>query len=131
MTELLAMRYRLGGRGADGTIDCLGVVLAKAAELGIDLPASDPWAIVCDQWQRGGLDAATGFPAGWRRLHGDELRGALTRPRDGDVWLLQHDHPGVGIIARGVFWSASARVGGVLALPPERVEPRPTEVWRR
>lgn len=128
---LLAMRYRLGGRGEDGTIDCLGVVLAKAAELGLDLPARDPWATVCDQWRRGGLDAATGFPDGWRRLRGEALRDALQLPKDGDVWLLHHDHPGVGIIAGGLFWSATARAGGVVALPPDRVQPRPSEVWRR
>jgi len=130
MALLAPMRYRLGGRGGDGTIDCLGVTLAVAQDLGIALPLVDPWTVVCDQWRAGGLDAATGFPTGWQRLRGAELDAAIVFPRDGDVWLLTTGHPGVGMMRRGYLWTASEAAGGLVVWPAYRV-PKPAEVWRR
>lgn len=127
-STLRGMTYRLGGRGDDGTIDCLGVTLRKAADLGLELP--DVWARVCQQWRAGRLEDATGFPADWRRLVGAELAAALAQPRDGDVWVSTNcAHAGVGIIAGGLFWSATPGAG-VVSLSPARV-PAPSEVWRR
>lgn len=122
------MRYRFGGRGDDGTIDCLGVTLQKARELGHQV--GDVWATVARQWIDGGADYASGFPAGWRRLEGAELVAALRSPRAGDVWLHRRagQHDGVGIIEGGRYWSALPGVG-VVCLAPDRA-PQPTEVWR-
>lgn len=127
-TQLRGMRYRLGGRGLDGTIDCYGVTLAKAAEQG--RPLGDVWQQVCRQWRTGGeLAYAHGFPAGWRRLHGDELLRARTMPQNGDVWVMHTAHPGVGIIDGGRFWTATPEAG-VVSLDPMRAAV-PSEVWRQ
>lgn len=127
MNQFAGMRYRLGGRGTDGTIDCYGVAMAKGRELGHELP--EVWQRVCEQWRAGRLEDVTGFADGWRRLQGAELAGALAAPRDGDVWLAMRSHVGVGIICGGLFWSATPHAG-VVSLPPARV-PAPSEVWRR
>lgn len=126
--DLLAMRYRLGGRGGDGTIDCLGVVLCVQRHLGRAL--GDVWATVGRQWIDGGADYAHGFPAGWRRLAGNDLAAALVRPCDGDVWLHRRrvGHDGVGCWWRGRYWSALPETGPV-SLDLSRA-PAPTEVWR-
>jgi hypothetical protein len=39
--DLFELRYRLGGRGLDGTIDCLGVVIEVFRRAGLGLPDPD------------------------------------------------------------------------------------------
>jgi hypothetical protein len=47
--DLLTLRYRPDGRGLDGTIDCIGVVLEIYRRAGIELP--DPRASGASIWE--------------------------------------------------------------------------------
>lgn len=114
--ELLRVPYRLGGRGADG-IDCLGVVLAHLAELG--LPQPDPWTSVAEEWQRTGR-YGHGFPDGWSPA-------PAVPGTDGDVWILGARHDGVGVLRSGLLWTATQEAG-VVGIDPARCRPR--ECWR-
>lgn len=110
--ELRRAPWVQGGRDASG-LDCLGVVLAVAQRLGLNLV--DPWAHA----------EHTGFPADWARISGLDA----VEPRTGDVWLWHSPRPHVGIVVDGVIVTSRERQG-VVAMPPMRCKP-PDEVWRR
>lgn len=75
MTSLLGIPYELGGRSPQGA-DCYGIVIMKAAELGIELPDPSPHRDLVE----GRADFLDLVPDGWRRV----------RPsRPGDVLLLR------------------------------------------
>jgi len=121
--NLLAMRWRLGGRGEDGTIDCYGVTRCKAAELG--RPIGDCWDQVQRQWADGDIDAVTALPPEWLRV---DAALAQIAPQTGDIWVVDGERPGVGIIDGGWLWTAT-RSAGVVLLDPRR-QSQPREVWR-
>lgn len=108
--ELRRAPWVEGGRDANG-IDCLGVVLAVALRLGLNL--TDPWKRA----------VGNGFPDDWVRVDHDGKRS------DGDVWLWHQPRPHVAIVADGMVVTAR-EPQGVVALPPERMR-RADEVWRR
>lgn len=121
--DLLATPYALGGRTIGVGIDCLGIVGEIARRRGI--PAPDGWPSIRAAWQRGEIDAATGFPAGWRRVHDcglvfEEL----------DVLLFFSPHPWCAIVDGGRLWSASELQGSAYCLPLSRLHRDPDEVWR-
>lgn len=119
--RLLATPYRLGGRTVGEGIDCLGVVLVLCTDLGLPLP--DPWTQLRAAWRSGTVDTASGFPAGWTRVQGQQ-------PATGDVLLYHGEHPWAAIVADGMVWSADAYVGGPYCKPLVAWKLTPIEVWR-
>lgn len=91
--DLFDLAYRLGGRGADGTIDCIGVVLEIFRRAGLGLP--DPQL------------------SGRGVLEFQELFESITEPdRLYDLAFLGGIHCHVLIVVRpGVALSAKAKTG--------------------
>jgi hypothetical protein len=119
--DLLPLRYRLGGRGDDGSIDCLGVTLRGAMQ--VHGCAPDPWRAIARAWARGELATSSGFPSCW-------IRQADASPiAHGAVLLFFGAHPWAAIVVDGHVWSADADLG-VYCRPLVRWEKRPAEVWQ-
>jgi len=121
------MTYKLGARGEANAIDCYGVTLRVARAMGIEV--GDAWRRIFQEWnETGRIDAATGLPAGWHLVA--DVEAARRKPVAGDVWLLEGDHQGVGIIGPDLrLWTALPLVGAV-ALDPHQAPPA-SEVWRQ
>lgn len=118
---LLTLSYRIGGRGADGTIDCLGVVLALAARRGMACLV-DPWTTIREAWLAGRFDPS-GFPPCWARA----AEGAALL--DLDVLLMLGEHPWSAIVDGGMVWTAHPDAG-VYATPVRRWSHAVVEHWR-
>jgi hypothetical protein len=122
LRDILHTPYKLGGRTVGVELDCLGVVGELARRRG--WPPPDGWPSIRDAWESGVIDAASGFPAGWRRQPKD---AALA---DGDVLVFIHrGRQGCAMVHRGYIASA-APVIGCYFLPIDRWEIEPAEVWR-
>lgn len=125
LEHLLGAPFLQGGRTPSG-IDCLGVTLIGAAQLGHPIP--DPWGTFLEQWNRQDKSDPPvdlpGFPIAWHKVDSAEVL-------DGDVWLWHRKPrrmPGAGIVYRGRVWTSNPNTG-VIALEPHKAEP-PAEVWR-
>jgi cell wall-associated NlpC family hydrolase len=120
--DILASRYRLGGRIVGEHLDCYGVTLAVAKRLGLCL--ADAWESVRRDWVLGTLEASTGFPQCWHALHKPQPLA------HGDVLLWNCGMPHVGIVADGYLWSADRRLGSAYAKRIDQLTVQPLEVWR-
>lgn len=122
LRDLLHTPYELGGRTVGVGLDCLGTVAEVARRRG--LPPPDGWPSIREAWQRGQIDTATGFPAGWVR----QPAGAALC--DGDVMLFfSGDHPWCAIVHEQHVVTAHPSAG-VHARPLFRWSLAPAQVWR-
>lgn len=123
LRDLLRLQYRLGGRGTDGTIDCLGITLRGAERLHGCAP--DPWRAIARAWAAGELATRNGcFPPCWFRAADGEA------VREGDVLLFFGAHPWAAFVLNQHVWSADADVGGPYCRPLCRWTKQPAEIWR-
>lgn len=117
--EIQRAPFVVGGRGPAG-IDCYGVTLVVAAELGLDLV--DPWVQLERDYAAGIGANGNGMPPGWQRI------AVESRSRDGDLWIWTGPFLAVGMIAGGRLHTAMRGIG-VVSIDPWRA-PAPAEVWR-
>jgi len=120
--DILHTPYRFGGRTVGVEIDCLGVVSELARRRG--LPAPDGWPSIREDWERGRVEAATGFPAGWQR------QAPPHQLQDGDVLVfLRGGRAGCAIVHDGLVATAEPGLGPYCT-PLARWSIPPAEVWR-
>lgn len=118
--QLLAMPYRIGGRGPAG-IDCLGVTLHVLRLHGRTPP--DPWRNILASYKCGDVASWHAFGQDWQRVDGSHLQHL-------DVLLFHRDHSTSAIYADGYVWTAMPDVG-VVALDPNRLPHAIDEQWRQ
>ena len=122
LRDILTSPWERGGRQIGTALDCLGVVGAVAARRG--LPPPDGWASIRAAWERGELDAASGFPAGWQR------QPPGTPLKNGDVLVyVRGGVPGCAIVDSDMVLTSSPGTGAY-ACPLRRWPVPPQEVWR-
>jgi hypothetical protein len=123
--DILASRYRLGGRSPGHALDCAGTVLEIARRIGLCI--EDPWAQLCADWAAGRVEMSSALPHCWRRTE----QGATMA--HGDIALFYEQapaHPWVAIVAYGHVWSADARVGSPYGRRATLWTRQPDELWR-
>lgn len=120
--DILASRYRLGGRQVGAWLDCYGTAIEVVRRLG--LCVEDQWALLRRDWLAGRIDAHTGLPSCWVRTADSR------RLSEGDLLLYYGQHPWVAAVAHGHVWSADASLGAAYCLPVWRWRRVPAEVWR-
>lgn len=119
--DILASRYKIGGRELGRFLDCYGVVKTLAERRGTPIP--DWWQQLRRSWLDGRLDTS-GFGDGWHRVD-----CPLSEVRDGDVLILQGRHQGVAIVHAGHVWTSNETMGPY-ARALCRWSQLPAEVWR-
>jgi hypothetical protein len=122
LRDVLGSPFVRGGRQVGVALDCLGVVGAVAARRG--LPPPDGWASIKAAWERGEIDAASGFPAGWTR----QPPGTVLQSGDVLVYV-RGGWPGCAIVDGGLVLTSSPETGAY-ACPLQRWQIKPQEVWR-
>ncbi|MBL8752276.1 MAG: hypothetical protein JNK15_03160 [Planctomycetes bacterium] len=122
LEQILRTRYAIDGDEVGVALSCLGAVRAVARLRG--LPPPDGWLSIRAAWERGEVETASGFPAGWVR------QPAGAQLLDGDVLVFQRaGRQGCGIVHEG--WVVTADTApGVYRLPLSRWSIAPAEVWR-
>lgn len=123
LRDVLHTPYQLGGRSVGVGLDCLGACGEIARRRG--RPAPDGWPSIRAAWERGEIDSASGFPAGWvKQPDGVALQ-------DGDFLLyFGVGHPWCAIVDGGNVYSSSSEVGSGYCLPLHRWRRPADEVWR-
>lgn len=119
--NMLGVPWVAGGRDVRpivGGADCLGLVLAGLAQLGIDAP--DPREWVAEWWRLGAKIPA--IPSGWRQVPTEDARAGDVLVTDGGTHVM--------LVVPGGFVLGTAKAAGSFLHPSRRVLPLAESAWR-